>query len=190
MKKVFIIHGYRGIPNSGWKSWLMAELAKKGIYACALPMPTPEKPIKSEWVEMIKDAVSIPSDDIYLVGHSLGVPAVLRYLEYLDKDSKIGGALLIAGPVAKIEKKGHEQVNTFLETRFDFDHIKNACHHFTIIHGENDQAVSFYDAGYLTEKVSGLLIPIPGGGHFSSDENCIELPEALDALLRMMKISN
>jgi len=45
MKKVFIIHGFEGEPNGGWRPWLMRELAKFDVYASALPMPTPEKPI-------------------------------------------------------------------------------------------------------------------------------------------------
>ena len=29
MKKVFIIQGFRGAPNGGWKPWLMVELEKQ-----------------------------------------------------------------------------------------------------------------------------------------------------------------
>ena len=46
MKKVFIVHGFEGEPNGGWRPWLMGELAKKDIYACALPMPIPSSPNK------------------------------------------------------------------------------------------------------------------------------------------------
>ncbi|MFA6251064.1 MAG: alpha/beta hydrolase [Candidatus Paceibacterota bacterium] len=187
MKKVFIVHGFMGTPNGGWKSWLMNGLAEHGVYACSLPMPTPDNPIKSEWIKTISEAVGVPNEGIFLVGHSLGVPAILRYLEFLDKDSKIGGAVLVSGPIAKIEKDGYEQVNAFLDGAFDFDHIKSTCKNFTVIHGDSDNVVSFYDAGYLTEKVSGNLVPIPGGGHLSPDEKCFELSQALEALLKMMK---
>ncbi|MBI4599005.1 alpha/beta hydrolase, partial [Candidatus Uhrbacteria bacterium] len=82
MKKVFIIHGFEGSPNGGWRPWLMAELEKQEIYACALSMPMPENPVCDEWVGEISRHIERNSDDkIYLVGHSLGVPAILRYLE-------------------------------------------------------------------------------------------------------------
>ena len=82
MKKVFIVHGFGGIPNGGWIPWLMQELAKSRIYACALPMPESKEPVVSKWVEEITHAVNnSPEDEIFLFGHSLGVPAVLRYLE-------------------------------------------------------------------------------------------------------------
>jgi len=74
MKKVFIIHGLGGNPNGGWRPWLMAELEKQEIYACALSMPTSENPICKEWVDEISRHIERNSgDDIYLVGHFLGV---------------------------------------------------------------------------------------------------------------------
>jgi len=187
MKKVFMIHGFMGTPNGGWRSWLMAELAKRDIYACSLPMPSPDKPNKTQWVKMINETVGIPSEDIFLVGHSLGVPAILRYLETLDKDAKIGGVVLVSGPAVKIEKDGYEQVNTFLETSFDFDHIKNACNNFTIIHGLDDNNVSFSDAEFFTKNLVGKLIPVINGGHLNGGAGWYELPQALDSLIKMME---
>ncbi len=82
MKKIFLIHGYDGTPNGGWRPWLMGELDKKEIYCSALSMPNPAKPVCSEWVEEIFRHVEInKKDEISLVGHSLGVPAILRFLE-------------------------------------------------------------------------------------------------------------
>ena len=190
MKKVFIIHGFNGKPNGGWRSWLMGELSKNDIYACALPMPTPDVPVKSEWVKTITEAIGIPTEEIFLIGHSLGVPAILRYLESLDKDSKIGGAVLVSGPVLKIEKDGYEKVNTFLDVAFDFDHIKNTCKNFIIIHGDDDKAVSFSNAEELAKKLSCNLISIPNGGHLNGESGCYKLPEALDSLLKMIKTSS
>lgn len=190
MKKVFIVHGFQGTPNGGWKSWLMNELAKNGIYACSLPMPNPDKPNKTEWIKTIHESVGIPSGEIFLIGHSLGVPAILRYLETLDKDAKIGGVVLVSGPAFIIEKNGYEQVNTFLETTFDFEHIKNVCNNFTVIHGDNDNVVSFSDAEFLVKNLNGELVSVLNGGHLSPDEKCFELPEALESLIKIMKISS
>lgn len=190
MKKIFIIHGFTGKPNGGWRPWLMGELAKNDIYACALPMPKPDAPIKEEWIKTISDVVDIPNEEIFLVGHSLGVPAILRYLETLSVGMKIGGVVLVSGPVFKIEEDGYEQVNTFLDVAFDFDHIKNACKNFTIIHGDNDSNVSFSDAEYLKEKLSCDLISIPNGGHLADHDGFYKLPEALDSLLKMIKTSS
>lgn len=187
MKKVFIVHGFQGEPNGNWFPWLMEELSKNHIYACSLPMPMPDLPEKREWIKSINEAVGIPNEEILLVGHSLGVPAILRYLETLDKDAKIGGVVLVSGPVSLIEENGYEQVNTFLEGSFDFDHIKNVCNNFVVIHGSNDTNVSFTDAELIAKKLSCELISIPNGGHLNGSAGCFKLPEVLDSLLKMIK---
>ncbi|HEU0080504.1 MAG TPA: alpha/beta hydrolase [Candidatus Paceibacterota bacterium] len=70
MKKVFLIHGFQGEPNGGWRPWMMAELQKEGVYACALSMPTLNNPIPAEWVEEISRHVERNKrDQIYLIGH-------------------------------------------------------------------------------------------------------------------------
>lgn len=189
MKKVFMIHGFQGKPNGGWRPWLMGELSKEDIYACAIPMPEPDTPVRSNWVNAIKDAVKNPTDEIFLVGHSLGVPAILRYLESLDTNYGIGGAVLVSGPLSKIEKNGYEQVDTFLDTTFDFDHIKNVCKNFTVIHGDNDTNVPLSDARELSKKLECDLIVIPNGGHLNGFASCFVLPPALESLLKMMRIS-
>lgn len=190
MKKVFIIHGFQGKPNGGWRPWLMGELAKNDIYACSLPMPTPDVPVKREWVNTINEAVGSFKEDTFLIGHSLGVPAILRYLESLDKDSRIDGVVLVSGPFSKIEKDGYEQVDTFLDTAFDFDHIKNACKNFVIIHGDNDENVLFSDAEELSKKLVCDVISVPNGGHLNGKSGFYKLPEALESLLKMIKVSN
>jgi hypothetical protein len=187
MKKVFIIHGFKGEPNGGWRPWLMGELAKKDIYACALPMPKPDTPNKEEWVETIKNAVGEPSEEIFLVGHSLGVPAILRYLETLPSGSKIGGVVLVSGIIYEIKESGHDSLNSFLNKPFDFETIKNVCKNFVVIHGDNDTAVSFKEGENLSQILSCELIPIHNGKHLNGSASWYELPQALDSLLKIIK---
>jgi len=187
MKKVFIIHGFDGQPNGDWRPWLMGELAKKDIYACALPMPTPEKPEKDEWVKTIVDAVGEPNNEFFLVGHSLGSPIILRYLETLN-GVKISGVVLVSGPAFPIERGGYEKVNKFLDTSFDFEKIKTTCNNFVIIHGDNDPNVPFSDAEYLSKNLSCDLISVPNGGHLAGHDGFYELPQLLEVLEKMLKI--
>lgn len=190
MKKVFIIHGFEGRPNINWFPWLMGELSKEKIYACSLPMPSPDAPVKEEWVKTISDNVKNQTDEIFLVGHSLGVPAIFRYLETLPVGSRIGGVVLVSGPVFKIKQAGYESVNNFLDTPFDFEHIKSVCKNFTIIHGDNDPNVPFSEGEYLRDIFSCELIPIKKGGHLNGFAGIHKLPQALESLLKMIDTSN
>jgi len=165
----------------------MAELAKHDIYACALPMPTPDHPVKNEWIKTISDAIKNPTDEIFLIGHSLGVPAILHYIETLDKNSKIGGAILISGPIFEVKGDEYEDVNSFLNTSFDFGYIKNICNNFIVIHGDNDKIVNFSEGEYLSQKLSCDLIPIPNGGHLGGHDGWYQFPKLLESLLKMIK---
>lgn len=186
MKKVFIIHGFNGEPNGSWKSWLMWELGKKKIYACALPMPTPDKPKKDEWIKKITEEIGNPNEEIFLVGHSLGVPAILRYLETLPEGIKISGAVLVAGPIHVLSSERHKIIGHFMDTPFDFKHIKSVCKNFVVIHGDDDTTVLFKHAIELSKNLSCELIPVPGGKHLSRSSGWYELPEALESLEKMM----
>ena len=188
MKKVFIIHGFNGSPNGGWRPWLMVELAKHDIYACALPMPTPRYPIQEEWVKTVSEVIGNPDEEIFLVGHSLGVPTILRYLETLPKDKKIGGAVLVSGFINYVPGPGdrYDLINKFAENSFDFEHIKNVCKKFVVIHGDDDPIVTFSNAEELSNKLSCKLISFPNGKHLNGKAGIYELPEALDSLLKMI----
>ncbi len=188
MKKVFIIHGYGSRPNGGWRPWLMAELDKKDIYACALSMPSPEKPVCSEWVEEIARNVEKNTDDeIYLVGHSLGVPAILRYLESSPKTLNIVGVVLASGRCVLNEENEDKQIEDFLKNGFDYQTIKSKTKKFSIIHGDNDPVVPVSNATTLSKELNGELIIIKNGGHLNGSAGWTSLPQCLEALDKMMK---
>lgn len=183
MKKVFIIHGYQGSPNGGWRPWLMEELAKLDVYACALSMPKPQEPLLSEWVEEIARHVKEnQNDEIYLVGHSLGVPAILHYIENTTV-TNVMGSILVSGPVEMVNNRNIEE---FLSSPFDFSTIKNKVKNFVIIHGDNDQNVPFSHAEILSKELGGELIKIENGRHLNGSSGWVKLPQCLDALVKMI----
>lgn len=152
MKKVFIVHGFQGSPNGGWRPWLMGELEKQNIYSCALSMPNPNNPIPVEWVEEISRHVeNNKRDQVYLIGHSLGVPAILRYIENTQAKN-IKGIVLVAGPIFKTTKR---KVAEFLKKPFDFEKIKKGVKKIVVIHGDNDRSVSMEQGEMLAKKLKG-----------------------------------
>lgn len=183
MKKVFIIHGFEGSPNGGWRPWLMAELEKQGVYACALSLPTPEHPVCSEWIHEISRHVERNrEDEVYLIGHSLGVPAILRSLETKPK-KLISGAILVSGPS---KKTGHKEIDGFLE-EFNFETIRNYCKKFVIIHGDDDPLVSLDNAEFLSRELNGELIIIPNGKHLNGSAGWFSFPKCLEAFNTMIQ---
>ncbi len=182
-QKIFIVHGFNSSPNSSWIPWLMAELKQKGIYAVSLFMPHPEKPLVHEWVNEIKRVLSYnKKDELFLVGHSLGCAAILNFLQN-NNDYTISGVLLVSG---RSKKTDNVLTQNFYEF-FDFQKIKHASPYFKIIHGENDPMVSVENAYFLGEQLEVVPTIIKNGGHLITSEGVTKLPEALEALLEMMK---
>lgn len=183
MKKVFIVHGLDGSPNGGWRPWLMSELQKIGVYACSLSMPNESNPILNEWIEEITRHVERNKEDkIYLIGHSLGVPTILHYLEQAPPDTKITGAVLVSGPS---EKSNNEKAKAFLEKSFDFKKIKSKVLHFSVIHGDDDPVVHISNGGFLAEKLGCDLVIVHEGKHLNGSAGFYQLPECLIELQKM-----
>jgi predicted alpha/beta hydrolase family esterase len=184
MKKVFLIHGFQGSPNGGWRPWLMGELEKQGVYACALAMPDPNNPVPKEWVQEISRHVeSSPRDHVYLIGHSLGVPAILRFLE-TTKAKNVQGIILVSGPFFKTSKK---KVAEFLKKPFSCEIIRSKVKSIVIIHGDNDRAVSSDQGIALAEALNGKLVMIKNGGHLNGSSGWLKLPQCLSSLEEMMR---
>jgi len=180
MKKVFIIHGFEGSPNGGWRPWLMGELAKREVYACALSMPDPESPVPVEWVAEIARHVERNSgDEIFLVGHSLGVPAILRYAMTMPPGRKLAGAVLVSGPC---QPTGNKKIEGFLSEPFDFKAIRSRFGRVSVIHGDNDSLVPLAQAERLARELSAKLIVIKNGGHLNGSSGWYSLPQCLDEL--------
>jgi predicted alpha/beta hydrolase family esterase len=183
MKKVFIIHGFGGSPNSSWIPWLMAELKKHDVYACALSMPYPESPSVMEWVEEISRHVSTNiGDEIYLVGHSLGVAAILNYLQQ-PFNKVIAGAVLVSG---RLGKSDHPIMAEFYEN-IDFKTITSRSKAFSIIHGDDDDVVPVSNAHALGKELHTVPTIIKNGKHLNGSAGFRELPEVVQALEGMMK---
>lgn len=147
-------------------------------------MPAPENPICKEWIDEISRHIERNGEDeIYLVGHSLGTPAVLRYLESSHAKS-IYGAVLVSGPS---EKNNNRKIDSFLDKNFDFEKIKAKCKTFSIIHGDNDPNVPLDNAKFLYQKLNGELIVVENGVHLNGSAGWFKLPQCLEALNKMMK---
>ena len=95
-KRAFIIHGWGSYPEEGWLLWLKKELEKKGFLVAVPSMPDTENPKIDSWVNHLSDIVGEPDVNTYLVGHSIGCQAIMRYLEELD-GKRIGGTVFVAG---------------------------------------------------------------------------------------------
>ena len=144
-------------------------------------MPAPDNPKTDEWISRMKETIGKPDENCFLLGHSLGSVAILRYLEELNS-GKIGGAVLVAGFTDDLEIS---DLSDFFRTPIDWDKIKSHCSKFVAINSDNDPYVDMKYGYEFEKKLDAKLIIEEGKGHFSDAEGTLELSSALKAMLEM-----
>ncbi len=182
-KKVFIVHGFQDTPQSGWIPWLKAKLEEDGSDVNAITMPNPHNPVCDEWVKTLSETVADCDENVFLVGHSLGVPTILHFLESLNDGEKIGGIVLVSGfykPVLEDDDPEERKIDHFVEHEFDWEKIRNSCEKCIVIHGDDDDSVPVYHGEYISKMLGCELVTIKNGGHLNGESNWFELPEALE----------
>ncbi len=85
MPKVFIVHSRGAHPNDHWYPWVKARLEEGGCAVQVPQMPNTDVPRKSEWLAALQSAIPAIDADSYLIGHSVGCQAILRYLDLLPE---------------------------------------------------------------------------------------------------------
>jgi len=187
MKRVVIVHGFKGRPETNWKPWLRNELEEKGYVVDVPDMPNTEHPIASEWNNKLAEVVGEPNIDTYLVGHSLGSITILRYLETLTDDQKIGGAILVAGFGERFQRYNAGNHDTFFDHELNWQRIREHCERFTAIHGEDDPNVELGQLELFKQKLGAKAIATRGMGHYGSPDGVYEVPMVRDELLVMTR---
>ncbi len=188
MKRVFIIHGWGGSPKSNWTPWLKAQLEGRGFEVHAPQMPDTENPKIGAWVGLLRDLVANPDDDTYLVGHSLGCQAILRFLESLEGEIIVGGTLFVAGFVT-IRKEAmigdtKAVLTPWVNSRIDLQKARVHSKMFVSIFSENDPYIPLSDSDIFREGLGSKIIVIPKGGHLTGSDGYAELHAALNELLK------
>lgn len=182
MKKAILIHGWDGYPEEGWRPWLKGELEKKGFKVIVPSMPDVSNPKMALWLDHLKEAVVSPDDNTYFVGHSLGCITILRYLESLPVDKKVGGVVLVAGFTSNL---GFDELDTFFENKINWSKIKLNCKKFITIYSDNDPFVSLHYADFFKDELGAEIIIEHNMKHFSGSDGVNILPSALESVLKL-----
>ena len=171
MKRVFLIHGWEGYPEKDWFVWIKKELEQRGFNIVAPAMPDSMNPKMDAWVSHLAETVGTPDEETYFIGHSLGCITILRYLETLQHNQKVDGAVLVAGFGSNLEYEGYEnELASFFQTPIDWKEIKKHCARFTAIHSEDDPFVPIKHNVLFQEKLGAKSIIEQGSGHFDDKE--------------------
>ena len=187
-KRVFVIHGWDGYPNEGWFPWLKKELEQKDFKVQIPSMPEPAEPKIEAWVLHLSKIVGEVDENTFFVGHSIGCQTILRYLESLPADKKIGGAIFIAGWFTLMNLKTDEEkeiAQPWLETPIDFEKVKQHTEKFFAVFSDNDEVVPINNKDLFEQRLGAKTAVEHSKGHFSGSDGVKELPSVLDAVISL-----
>lgn len=188
MKRAFLIHGWESYPEEGWRPWLKKELEKRKFEVIVPKMPDAINPTYDKWVPCLEKIAKPVARNDYFVGHSLGCITILRFIENLKQDEKVGGAVLVAGFGHDLEYDGYKrELSSFFAKPVNWEKIKRHCPKFVSIHSDDDPWVPIKHSQLFKEKLNAKLIIEHGMKHFSGDDGIGKLPSALNALLEITK---
>lgn len=186
MKRSFLVHGWEGNPDNCWFPWLKAELEKQGFKVIVPALPNPAEPKIDAWVEALSETIGKSDDETYMIGHSVGCQAIMRYLETID--TQVGGVVLVAGffdlkPESFNEDEDREVARPWLETPINFAKVKSNGNHFTAILSDNDEFVDHEITAPVFEKELGAKVIIEHDkGHFDDVNGVKKLPSILKVI--------
>ena len=188
---VVIVHRWDGKSQSDWYPWLRAELKKRGTETVIPTMPNTEEPDIDGWVTKLQRDVPEPTNDTYLVGHSIGNQAIMRYLEQLPARTRVGGLVFVAGwfYLSNLEDEDVEATaRPWMETPIDTKAVKEKAKNIKVFISSNDPYGMQQDNKKRFERELAATVVIEKDkGHFTADDGVTEIPEVLEAIESMQK---
>lgn len=183
MKRVFIVHGYTGYPEKNWFPWLKAELEKLNVQVTVPAMPNTESPQFSEWLPHLQKTVGSVDEETYFVGHSLGCPTILRFLEAMPENQKAGGVVLVAGFAEPIH---FTELNSFTESEWNDEKIQQSVNKIILINSDNDEHVPLAMGERMRNRFNAELVVLNNAGHINEKSGHTTVPFVLDELKKVM----
>lgn len=189
MKRVFIVHRWDGKPEGDWYPWLKRELEKKDFLVTVPAMPEPDEPKMETWIPYLADVVGHTDGETYFVGHSIGCQTIIRYLETLSADTRIGGAVFVAGwyNLRNLETEEEERIaGPWVITPHDDEKLKKILKNKSVaIFSDNDPFVMEENKEQWRKNVGAEIIVEHKKGHFSESDGIKELPIVLEKILSL-----
>lgn len=187
MKRVIIVHGWGGNPEEGWFPWAKQELEKQGFTVTIPVMPNTEEPTIAEWVAYLRKIVGTPDENTYLVGHSIGCQAILRYVESFEPRQSVGRVVLVAGwfDLDNLETEEEKHIaKPWIATPINFAKIRQHDRSITAIISDNDP-FGFFESNrsIFQNELGATVIVEPGKGHLNGEDGDLKLPSVIEAIV-------
>lgn len=178
--KVHIVHGYAASPADHWFPWLKRELERQGAEVSIVELPEPQAPDPAAWQQALAAQIGNADENTWFVAHSLGGIALLRHLEGLPEQARIGGYVLVSGFNEALSPL--RQLDGFLKPDLDYPRLSAIAGQRVVIAARDDDIVPFALSRSLAESLDARFVAVERGGHFLARDGFGEFPVLLEQL--------
>lgn len=181
----YIIHRWGETPQGDWYQWLAKELRALGHTVVIPEMPDTEHPRIKPWVETLAKLVVKTNDHVHFIGHSIGCQTILRYLETLSSDHRVGQLFFVAPwfSLKPMDEESEAIAQPWIETPINSEKVAKLPQAIHCLFSDNDQYVPLEENVQQFENEYNAKTHIfHKKGHFSSEEKIDEIPELLELI--------
>ena len=191
MNKIYIVHCWDGTKDDGWYPWLDKQLSNENNIVYRFDMPNTTSPDIDEWVSFLDSKVESLDENTFFVGHSIGCQTIMRYLQTTNM-CKIGGILFVAPWLELLDfaiedEESYNVAKPWLNTKIDFEKVKQFTNNINCIFSDNDYFVSLDQKDKFEKLLDAKTIVVSGKGHISQDDGVYELKEILEECKNMLR---
>ncbi len=181
---VIILHGIQSHAGDHWERWLAHELEERKHTVHMPELPNPAHPDRFEWLGNVKDFLEgVPSGNLLMIGHSLGVVTALDFIEQSEK--KVLGLISVSGFA---EDYGSELNGYFMRQKeLDFTAVNDQLSKAFVLYGDDDPYVPQEILGKLATFLDVTPEIIVKGGHLNTQAGYTEFPLLLDLVKKFEK---
>lgn len=184
MKKIIMVHGWGGNNKDGWFGPLKKIFKKNKFEVISPNMPDAMSPVINNWVNYLRECSGEVDENTYFIGHSIGCQTILRFLESLDDNIQVGGAVLVAGWFNLTDKTWskdytYEIAKPWIESPINFSKIKKHIKKFLVILSDDDLYVPLSDSEIFKRELNAKVKIISNRGHIE-ELNEKEVQEILE----------
>lgn len=178
MKRVGIVHGFRGSSAIHWQTWLARKCSKVLKLETAYPkLPKKHNPRLPAWLEALGRTMPIIDEASALVGHSLGCTTILQMLRKIEK---VGLVILVAPPsLSRVEASEAAHLTHFYDG-LDAKGLRGKILRAHVYSSENDPWVDARAAEMLANDLKAKFHLLPGAGHINVDAGYHTFPGIIE----------
>lgn len=165
MARIVIIHGNGGgTSRDHWQPWLKQELEKLGHEVLCPDMPDNVEAKATEWLPFMKVTLGI-DENTYVVGHSSGAVATLRYTEA----TKIKGSFLLGACYTDLGDD-IERLSGYYDTPWKWKDIKGNQELIVVMASTDDPWISIDEPRHIHMQLGCEYHEYIDKGHFGLEQ--------------------